>query len=239
MGKGRMGRRCKIQKNMISILTVSYQSPEYLDLLIRSAERYTKNTFEILIWNNSGEVPESSKRHKVFSGSSNIGHGPGMDKLIEKAEGDYICLMDVDAHFVRPNWDGVTLKQLEGYDAIFAKGSDLKPVRPAFGMIKRQTLDDVPELTMAPHNLKGAKFDVGILAYFQLLSAGKRVLKCKMFPNEYPGTWSETYGLGDMPLVSHIWYGTRFAHGKKKIDGRKVEDHLKNMRIVMEANKDL
>lgn len=235
-------------KPTTSIIAVNWWAKDFAILLANSVVRNTKNPFEILIVDNSGELEggiENLCSIKIIRPDKNLGHGKGVDLAIRKhAQGKYILALDIDSHLLLKDWDE---KLIDVYQSgrgetrnfhngrlrlIGAEGSLLKPMRPLFMFFEREFFL-ANRISFAPRECEGAKFDVGIHFYFKTLSLGKSVEFLKWSSIRFDDVWGEEYTLGGLPVVFHHWYATRWfnAKGEKahdEIDGRKYEDYLKS-----------
>jgi len=73
-------------------------------------------------------------------------------------------------------------------------------------------------MSFEPKHFEGAKFDVGILFFFQVLSHGDKVDYFKYQPSTYADVIGNNYKLGEEPFVFHHWYGTRwYGQGGKRV----------------------
>lgn len=97
----------KLKKTDVSYLIVNYNQEEELEPLIRNIKEKSKDLeYEILIFDNSGEVAQS-RGYKVFSSSKNIGYGPAVNYLSTKATGKNLIVLNPDVEIVRPLSDAV------------------------------------------------------------------------------------------------------------------------------------
>lgn len=205
---------------MISVISVDFHSGKFREIQADSLKRLASPLvpFEHLIHDNGkGE---------------NLGHAGGVEKLIKEAKYNIIFLLDIDAHVVMQDWN-LELLQLhdrlwaDGVRLVAGKGGDLKPVRPCVMMFDRDYFLE-NEMTFKPQNLLGAKFDVGVLFNFQVLSRGDKVRYFDYARINYPGTIGNDYLLNDVsirPLVFHHWYGTRWFN----VYGKRVHDKIDNL----------
>jgi len=211
---------------MISVIAVDYHGGIFREILEDSLKRHAHPDvpYELLIHDNGRD--------------ENIGHAKGLDKLVREAHHNIILALDIDSHILLPGWN-TELEALHdeewknGVRLIAGQGGQLKPVRPCVAMFERDYFLE-NKLTFEPHELKGAKFDVGILMYFQVLSKAGGV---KLFPSakkSYPNTIGNDYAMPDgRPLVFHHWYGTRWYNGRgevarDQIDGVRRDDFVKS-----------
>lgn len=89
---------------IVSIITVNYNTEEWIRLLLDSVKKYTSVSYEIIITDNSNSLPESDE-YKRLSGCTPPRHWLGITKAIKEAKGAYILLLDADSHIMRHDWD--------------------------------------------------------------------------------------------------------------------------------------
>lgn len=232
-----------MNKPLISIVAVNWWAKEFAELLISSVAKNTKNSFEILIVDNSGElenkeIDKDQLNVKIIKPGKNLGHGGGVDMAIkEHAQGEYILALDIDSHILLQDWDE---KLLQVYNKevriIGAEGGLLKPIRPLFMFFEKEFfLKNNMSFESQEHD--GVKFDVGIHFYFKTLSInGNERVAIKFLQwtkTAFKDVWGEDYSLAGQPMVFHHWYATRWfnVRGEKvhnEIDDRKYEDYLKS-----------
>jgi len=221
----------------ISVVAVAYHSKEWERLLRSSIAAYTRGPYEIVIIDNSND---------------NRGHGAGLDLAIRQASGDYILVLDIDAHILSPGWDDALIRRMEetGEQLIGARGGLLKPMRPACMFFRRSLFTDqhptAGPASFTARDIDGVKFDVGIHFYFRVLSLGIKVGFLEGGPSVYNVEgWGETYYNGKEPIGYHCYYGTRWFNraGKRVhdvIDGRKYEEYARAKDVILnEATKRL
>lgn len=217
---------------MIDILVVTNGEQDFFELLLKSLEK-THGDYRVLMWANNGMRDYDHPKVEVFSEEDgrNIGHGVGLDKLIQEATSDYSVIMDADAHILVDNWDDILLNYMKDNDLklLAAEGGKLKPIRPAFMIWKTDVLKEVG--SMGSWSDDRIWFDTGIKAYFTLLSKhyDKSVGYLRYAPSPFEGVWGECYTFGGTkypakPFVFHHYYGSRFGASKQELDGRKRED---------------
>lgn len=215
----------------ITCIAVNWWGEDYARLLINSVKKYTKNDYEIIIVDNSGELPEIDGV-KIIKPESNLGHGAGMDLGIMQATGDYILALDIDAHLLYDGWDELLLEEFKD-DKLAMIGADgghiHKPVRPLFMFFKKDIFNEL-NLSFVRDEYKGAIFDIGVLMVHQILTKGYKILRMPAVEPSYDGVLGNDYVFNDIRLVYHQWYGTRWygAEGKRVhdvIDGRDFKDY--------------
>jgi len=212
---------------MISIIAVDYHGKEFKDILIDSVQLKTRGEYELLIHDN---------------GIHNIGHGAGLDALVKKAKGDYILALDIDSHIMMNDWDLTLLaryaeKKTQGIKLIAGQGGTLKPIRPCVAFFERDYFLD-NKMSFKSKNVDGAKFDVGILFYFQVLSLGDKVSFFRVERSTYKDVRGNNYHMGAKPFVYHHWYGTRWFNQKGKrvhdtIDGVTFEEFERSKNLLI------
>ena len=197
----------------LSVLSVTFNSPDWLALLKASVEKYTPVKHEILIHDN---------------GANNIGHARGLNALLKRATGKYVLVLDIDCHIQR-EW---LTDMLSAYSSnpqtrlIAGAGVKMKPIRPAVMFFERQfALDN--NWDFLQRRFEDVTFDVGIFIYFQTLYKGYNVEVLPCGNNVYTNTWSTQFILNSKPAFNHHWYGSRFV-SNKSIDGRTYEDYIKS-----------
>jgi len=207
---------------MISIITVDFYGKQFREIIEDSILKTTEGDFEFLIQDNA---------------ENNIGHGAGLDKLVKKAKGKYIMALDIDSHILLKGWDRKLIEHYEqrkeqGVRLIAGEGGQLKPIRPCVAFFEKKYFID-NKLSFQPRSLDGAKFDVGILLFFQVLSKRGKVDYFKYQKSTYADVIGNNYKFEEEPFVFHHWYGTRwYGQGGKrtrdKIDSLTFEKFSKS-----------
>jgi len=199
---------------MISIIAVDYHGKEFAKILEDSVAKTTEGKYEILIHDN---------------GHNNIGHGAGLDELVKDAEGKYILALDIDSHILLKGWDRKVLEHYkerkeQGVRLIAGEGGQLKPIRPCVAFFEKDYFLK-NDMSFQPMSVEHAKFDVGILFFFQVLSRGDKVDYFKYQPSTYADVIGNNYKFGEEPFVFHHWYGTRW-YGQ---DGKQTRDKIDSL----------
>lgn len=203
---------------MISIVTVNFNSYDFLWLMIESLERYSSVIYKVIVIDNS----DADKRLKVahphvhqFAMPSNVGHGQGLNMGITRCldlypRHKYVMFLDVDCHIVAHNWDQYFIESMKKYDIIGAKGVASKPIRPACLFMKRNlaNYDWSPSEGFAGNRLTPGGYDVAIRAYYKIMADGFNVGFTDSTKNRYETTNGEEYVINDVPLIYHHWSGT-------------------------------
>lgn len=130
---------------LLSIVAVSIESPEWAELLVKSVRKFTANPYEIIIVDN-GSLDKnlswlrSQSDIRLFEQECNRGHGKGIDIGVAAARGTYVCVMDIDAHFQRPEWDKDLIALYHADDRtrlIGCIGPEHKPLHPPLFFFER------------------------------------------------------------------------------------------------------
>jgi len=199
-------------KNMISIITVDFYGKQFREIIEDSILKTTEGDFEFLIQDNA---------------ENNIGHGAGLDKLVKKAKGKYIMALDIDSHILLKGWDRKLIEHYEqrkeqGVRLIAGEGGQLKPIRPCVAFFEKDYFLK-NNLSFEPRNLDGAKFDVGIHLFFNVLSLGGKVEYFKYQKSTYTDVIGNNYKFKEEPFVFHHWYGTRWYDSKGNRSRDKID----------------
>ncbi|RKZ11056.1 hypothetical protein DRQ25_00930 [Candidatus Fermentibacteria bacterium] len=203
---------------MISVISVDFHSGPFKDILIDSLKRNADPDgpeYEVLIHDNGA--------------GENMGHANGVERLIVQAKYNTILLLDIDAHVMLPHWNTILMQRKneeweKGVRLIAGDGGKLKPVRPCVMMFERDYFTE-NKMTFLSKNVEGAKFDVGVLFYFQVLSRGDDVGFFTHAKSSYPDTIGNDYYFDGNPFVFHHWYGTRWFNPK----GERVHDKIDSL----------
>jgi len=222
---------------MITIGAVNYHSQDWAELLAKSVHDTTTEKYEIIIWDNSGDLEPIEGVDIIKTDKGNIGHGAGIDEIVFNCHGDQILALDIDAHILRAGWDKDILEIFKTHKMVAAKGGPLKPYRPcvmffdvAWFKKNKMTMNSV----RVEANNGFFTLDAGVyLAMKAMHDHGeKSVYPLDVGPKYYDGAWGDTYHLNHKPTFYHNWYGTRFADGQPELDGFKRE-------TIMEAKRKL
>lgn len=102
---------------LISIVCVSLNNWEYIDLFLRGLEKNTVNSFEVLIHGNCARSRFSNIVHnnkyvvKYTKSVNNLHIAEPANKLFKFAKGKYFVVLDDDM-YVAPGWDEALLKKV-------------------------------------------------------------------------------------------------------------------------------
>lgn len=110
---------------LITILTVNYNTSEFIELMLQILNKLTKNSFQIFICDNGSkekEIRYLKKFSKAYpnvslffrqqSETGSIGHGEALNFLVSKVNTPYFVILDADAVFLIKNWDEFLIREL-------------------------------------------------------------------------------------------------------------------------------
>lgn len=216
---------------MISIITVNWDSYEFLRLLIESLEHYSSVPYGMIVIDNSTERQEVRYKnvHQFFM-PTNIGHGRGLNHGVAKAydifyKHQYLMFLDVDCHFLIHRWEVPFLNAMKNYELVGGKGVPVKPIRPACMFMRREIgrYDWADTAGYRGNRVTPGGFDVGIKAYYKILADGHRVGFLESKPNRYGTLNGEEWSLDNVPLIYHHWHGSHLAERNVDFPGQDLK----------------
>lgn len=198
--------------NNLSIITAHFYDFDWIELWITQIRKFTNPDIvkEILIVNQDRtetsrnrlqkidkqarilEFPKSDKHFKVTGHD----HAAVLNSCIKEASGEFICILDSDAHPIRANWIIECQQLLNYYDAILAQHPGLPGIsHPCFMLINREHVN-IP-LTF-DDQLFSSHIDTGRLIGKQLINAGHKVYFASP-KKAFNGYWGYIY----LDLIYH------------------------------------
>ena len=213
----------------LSIVTANWWGEDWLNVLLESIRKTVSGEVEIMVVDNSGELKEPLPMNAIrVKKEGLIGHGPGIDYGIAQATGEYIFVVDIDAHFLLQDWDKLIIKYFNDNQLrlIACKGGKLKPVRPC-GMFFRKDWFMENKMSFEARQYDGVNFDVGVHFYFKTLTltADKGIKFFLYKPTIYEGVQGSEYNFRGMRFLYHNYYGTRWYN----VAGIRVRDEFTNI----------
>jgi len=137
-----------VNKELITILTVNYNTADFIDLMLYAFKKLTKNFYKVIICDNGSNDEELVKLAKVIRKYENIevlfrvqskvgsvGHAEAVDILIDKVNTRYTVVMDSDCTFLMNNWDEYLISKLN--DKIKIVGTPRQPKNTSNKIIKK------------------------------------------------------------------------------------------------------
>lgn len=201
---------------MITIVTVNWNSYDFLYLMIESLQRFSSLPYELIVIDNS----DSDKRLRVnepnvyqFLMQTNIGHGRGLNHGVMKAvemfpKQRFLMFLDVDCHILCYNWEQYFLNKMKNYSLIGARGVPSKPIRPACMFMRKEIMKQDWNASdgYRGNRLTPGGFDVAIKAYYKIM-AEHDVGFLESHKNRYGTLNGEEWTIDDTPVVYHHWHG--------------------------------
>jgi glycosyltransferase involved in cell wall biosynthesis len=199
---------------MISIITATWNSYDWLHLLINSLELYSSENYDLIIVDNS-EVKQKidASRVHVLPQNTNIGHGAGLNegcKLALSLSNPFVMFLDVDCHFLCHGWEKAFIELMKINDVVGGVGVEAKPIRPACMFMKKRFAGydwrSTPGYQGERGGVKG--YDVAISAYYQMLKDGVDVGLLPHQPDRYKTLRGEEFCIDGVAYVHHFWHGS-------------------------------
>lgn len=201
---------------MISIITVHFNTYDFLGLLIESLHLFSQVPYELIVIDNSDNRQQLNHPnvHQIFM-PSNIGHGRGLNVGVTKAhelfpDNPFIMFLDSDCHILKYRWEMPFISKMKEFDIIAGKGPPSKPVRPACMFMRRELSRFDWEETEGYRGNRATPggYDVACKAYFKIMAANFRIGFLTAAQNRYGTANGEEWCIDDNPLVYHHWHGS-------------------------------
>lgn len=211
----------------ISIVTVNYNSNDFLMLLRESITQFSSEELEIIVVNNTEDIywettfPIFDLHHLYHEVDvrRNIGHGPGLNLGSDMVRTPYVLFLDVDCHFLKKGWEEAFVQELETCDVIAGKGVPEKPIRPSCMFMKTeiaQSYDWRGTVGYKGIRVTPSGLDVAIPAYYEMIANQLKVRTIETIPSRYETLSGEEYCINEVPFVYHHWHGTHLK--ERQID---------------------
>ena len=195
---------------MLSIITVTWNSYDWLDLLLESLERFTSCKYNVIVVDNSVNPIKVPNVHQIIN-YENIGHGAGLNLGASCVENEFTMFLDVDCHALCHGWDQYFINLINEFDVIGGKGVPQKPIRPACMFMKTEIAKkydwrDTP-------GYKGVRItpnghDVAGLAFHQMVADNVSIKLLEPHKSHYESLNGEEFWIDEKPLIFHSWSGT-------------------------------
>ena len=125
----------------ITVVTVNYNTADFVGLLLESLRLLTKDPYRVIICDN-GSKSKDLKCLNAFckdegnieiilnqqSISGSIGHGEALDVLASKVETPFFVVVDSDTVFLHKDWDAIWLSRIN--DKVKAIGTEASGNKP-------------------------------------------------------------------------------------------------------------
>lgn len=230
---------------LLSIVAVSIESPEWAELLVKSVRKFTANPYEIIIVDN-GSLDKnlgwlrSQSDIRLLEQGYNRGHGKGIDIGVAAASGAYVCVMDIDAHFQRHEWDTDLIDLYHDDDRtrlIGCVGPEHKPLHPPLFFFERDFVQQHKIFFRYDPSGGPKQTDSCQQAYWDIIALGYKVLRLEKGRKVYVSKMGDEIWIAGKPTICHHWYGTRFQENnpertKSVLDGHTLEEHLEHKRLM-------
>jgi len=229
----------------LTVVTVALDSPEWLELFVKSVRKFSVTDPEILIIDN-GSLEDNlrwiryQKKLVLHEAGKNLGHGGAMDLATQLVKTKYVCFLDVDSHVMRPGWDREMIDFYENspeMKLIGCIGPEHKPLHPPLFFYEKDfMLNNKISFRYDPTHPRST--DTAQKVYWDILDLGYKVARLEKGEKEYDCIGDEIH-FGKSSLVYHHWYGTRFCENnpekrKETLDGYSLEEHLKNKKHLFD-----
>lgn len=201
---------------MISIITVNWNSYDFLYLLVESLERFSSIPYELIVIDNSEDRLRVNDNHVYqFLMPKNIGHGRGLNNGVAKAQemfprNPYVMFLDVDCHFVSYGWEFPLIKSMQKFDLVGGRGVRSKPIRPACMFMKKELAkyDWADSTGYRGNRVTPEGYDVAIKAYYKIQADGFNVGFIEPTKSQYATLNGEEYVLDNQRICYHHWHGS-------------------------------
>lgn len=121
----------------ITILTVNYNSADFLAMQLYAFFKLTKNQFQVYILDNNSKQKDYMKLCKVVHKYPNVvlkrretnlkgsmAHGTALNWLIKKIDTPYFAIMDADCLWLQKNWDEIMIDKFTSKVKIIGTQAD-------------------------------------------------------------------------------------------------------------------
>ena len=128
-------------KELLTIITVNFNSSEFVLLQLYCLENLTKNPYKVIIRDNNSKLKDYLRLKKKiitlpnvelyrvenFNLGGSLAHGTALNDLIDRIDTKYGVILDADFTFLYKNWDEILIKQLNNnYPIIGTEGPPSK-----------------------------------------------------------------------------------------------------------------
>jgi hypothetical protein len=193
---------------MISIITVNWNTYDFLWLLIESLERYSTFPYELIVIDNSEKKLRVNENHVYqFLMKTDIGYGKGLNYGVSKSyemfpNNKFLMFLDVSCHILKSQWEIQFIKSMEKYDFLGVKGTSLNPIKSKC-MFMKKNLGKYDWCATEVKSKNSKIYDVGIKAYYKIMADGYNIGFMSTCNNRYKTNNGEEFVLNETPLIYH------------------------------------
>jgi hypothetical protein len=174
---------------LITVCTVSYNSADFISLLLDAFAALTDHPYKIIIRDNGSSKKEYEKLKRIVATHSNIdlyqkvspfsgsgAHGDAVNELIKRINTPYGVIIDPDATFLVKGWDTLLMGKLNEHMPLYGTQADNSGKRPMdfpliFAVMFLTTPIQRLSLDFMPGNLQQSQ-DVGWTVRERFLEQG-------------------------------------------------------------------
>ncbi|MCP4262045.1 MAG: hypothetical protein GY774_31780 [Planctomycetes bacterium] len=236
---------------IISIVSVNFKSTGFCKLLLDSVRRFSSDEHEVLIWDNSNDLPVFSglPENNIIRSESNIGHGQGLDQLVPMAMGEYVLVMDIDAHILRSGWEEDLLELYHSNPntrLVCAPNVPSKRYGPFMMFFEKKHFIEGGYYFRHDYSLRfippfeNLIPDVGVAFGVGTQIDGHQVELLPVENVNRAGAWvGVDHFLSGKPTFYHHWYGSRFEFDPQasQIDDKRRDNWEHSKEVLFQENK--
>src|SRR5258706_11689809 len=126
-----------MEKQIITICTVNYNSSDFIELLLYALKKLTSSPYKVVIRDNNSKLKNYNKLEKVVSKYSNVklyrsstllrgseAHGEALNDLVSQIDTPYGVIIDADATFLAKDWDKILIEKINDKMPIIGTQAD-------------------------------------------------------------------------------------------------------------------
>jgi glycosyltransferase involved in cell wall biosynthesis len=218
---------------LVTIISVNYNTKEWIKLLVDKVSEFTKIPYELLIIDNgssdgSVEYLESRGDVHLIRTGANIGHDPALDYGFSFIRTRCAIVIDSDAHPIHHDWINTLISPLNNNCLISGVHHHRNYAHPACLALEVKTYYKY-KLTFRPNwpkdndisKLGVTNWDAGEYLSMKILEAGKKINLIPLSKRNSNSIIGSEYG----GIVYHNFYATRLkTNEQKEFDGIKREN---------------
>jgi hypothetical protein len=207
---------------LITILTVDYNSHDFVKLMVESVRRFDTEETPIVVVDNSKE-PDFVRGTIRIENQGEKSHGEGLNLGLKYVDTEYVLILDADCHVLSGDWKQDFRVGMGQWDVLTVAGPVQKPLRPACVFLNAdlaRSFEWRATEGYKGHRVTPSGFDVGIRAYHAMMQKKLRIgFMDAMRPNRYKTLNGEEYLIGGIPTIYHHWHGTHLNERSSDFPG--------------------